>query len=117
MKATLIDRKPVHVAYMRHIGPYGAPISEFWQTVVAPWMGTNRLMGRPRYGISHDDPAIASADRSRYDAGVEVPADFSGAGEYHMTVIPGGRYASTPFKGTTSDIVDAWARLLREWLP
>lgn len=117
MKVTLIDREPVHVAYLRHIGPYGAPISEFWRTVVAPWMQTNGLFGRPRYGISHDDPGIAAPERSRYDACVEVEESFSGTGDYHTTVIPGGKYASTRFSGTTSDIVDTWAKLLREWLP
>jgi len=117
MKVTLMDREPAHVAYLRHIGPYGAPIAEFWRTVVAPWMGTNGLFGRPRYGVSYDDPGIAAPERCRYDACIEVPEAFSGTGDYQITAIPGGRYASTRFSGTTSDIVDAWAKLLRDWLP
>jgi AraC family transcriptional regulator len=31
--------------------------------------------------------------------------------------LPGGRYASTAFKGTVTEIVAAWTRLLRDWLP
>ncbi|MEO7084797.1 MAG: AraC family transcriptional regulator [Gemmatimonadaceae bacterium] len=117
MKVTLIERKPANIAYMRHVGAYGEPISKFWQTVVAPWMGTNNLFGHVRYGISHDDPGIASPERARYDAGVEVDSNFSGTGDYHTTLIPGGRYACAHFSGTTADIVGAWAKLLREWLP
>lgn len=117
MKVTLIDRKPTTVAYLRQIGPYGAPIGAFWQDTVAPWMMTNGLFGRPRYGISHDDPGITAPEKCRYDACVEVDADFSGTGPFHITVIPGGKYASGQFKGRTADFVDAWAALLRDWLP
>lgn len=117
MNVTLIDRQPAHVAYMRHIGPYGKPIGEFWQQVVAPWMLTNNLMGCVRYGVSHDDPSITAAEQLRYDACVEVPEGWRGAGNYHETTIPGGRYATTRFRGTTDQIADAWAALLREWLP
>ena len=117
MKVTLIDREPTPVVYLRHIGPYGAPIGTFWRDVVAPWMQTNGLVGRTRFGISHDDPAITAPEKCRYDACVEAPADFVGTGPYQHTVIPGGKYASARFSGTTSDIAEAWQALLRDWLP
>lgn len=118
MKVTLVSRQPVHVAYMRYVGPYGKPVSDFWQTVVYPWLVANNLLGHDRYGISHDDPGIAASDTCRYDACVEVPRDFAGTGKYQTTEIPGGRYAVTRFTGTAEDgIVKAWASLLRDWLP
>ncbi len=121
MKATLnvklVDRQPVTVAYLRHVGPYGKPISEFWQKTVYPWMLTNNLLGRPRYGISYDDPSITEPGKLRYDACVEVPEGFVGAGPHQMTTIPGGKYAVSPFKGTSEAIGGAWASLLRDWLP
>jgi AraC family transcriptional regulator len=117
MNVKLIDRQPVHVAYLRHVGPYGEPISRFWQDVVYPWMVTNNLVGAPRFGVSHDDPSIAKSEKCRYDACVEVPEGFKGTGTYHETTIPGGRYAVSPFRGTVGEVVDAWAALLREWLP
>jgi len=117
MNVTLVDRQPAHVAYMRYVGPYGPPVSAFWQNVVAPWMMTNNLMHCVRYGVSHDDPSITSSDQLRYDACVEVPADWKGSGNYNETTIPGGRYAVTRFRGSTTQIIDAWAGILREWLP
>jgi AraC family transcriptional regulator len=117
MKVTIVDRQPTTVAYMRHVGPYGKPISDFWITRVAPWMETNGLYGRTRYGISHDDPGITASEKLRYDAAVEVPKDFKGAGEHQITVIPGGKYAVGRFKGDERQVGDAWAWLLREWLP
>jgi len=113
----LVERQPTTIAYFRHVGPYGQPISEFWQKTVYPWMVTNNLLGQPRVGISHDDPQITAPEKCRYDAGVEVPPDFEGSGKHLMTTIPGGKYAVTDYKGTANDIGGAWAALLRDWLP
>jgi AraC family transcriptional regulator len=116
MKVTIVNRQPTSVAYLRHVGPYGKSISNFWIQKVDPWMQMNGLYGRARYGISHDDPGITSPEKLRYDAAVEVPADFAGPGEHQKTVIPGGKYAVAKFKGTDAEVGEAWAWLLRDWL-
>ena len=46
MKVTIVERPPVHVAYLRHTGVYGPAIGKFWMATVAPWMATNNLIGR-----------------------------------------------------------------------
>jgi AraC family transcriptional regulator len=117
MKVSIADRKPIDVAYLRYVGSYGKPLSDFWMTKVAPWMETNGLYGQPRYGISHDDPGITAPEKLRYDAAVEVPEDFVGAGDHQRTVIPGGKYAVGKFKGSDEQVGEAWAWLLRDWLP
>jgi len=117
MNVKLINRQPQTIAYLRHVGPYGEPITRFWQQVFYPWVVTQGLLGVPRYGISHDDPNITAPEQCRYDAGVEVPADFVATGHAFKTTIPGGQYAVYRFKGTTDDIVDAWTAFLRDWLP
>ncbi len=80
-------------------------------------METNGLYGKPRYGISLDDPDITEARKLRYDAAVEVPDDFTGTGDYQKTVLRGGKYAVGKFKGTETAIGEAWSWLLRDWLP
>jgi len=117
MNVKLIDRKPTTVAYLRHVGPYGPELSQFWQDTVYPWMQTNSLVGRPRYGISLDDPGITAPEKCRYDAAVEVEPDFVGAGQHLKTSIPGGKYAAARVTGTAAEIGDAWMTLLRDWLP
>lgn len=117
MKVKVIERQPAKIAYLRYIGRYGQPISEFWIETVSPWMETNNLFGRPRYGISHNDPAITSSEKCRYDAGVEVPSDFVASGPSFVSTIPGGSYAVTRYVGNGHDIGDSWTRLLRDWLP
>lgn len=113
----LIDRPDVTVAYLRHTGPYGDPVSQFWRHHVYPWMVTNGLLEAPRYGISHDDPSITAPERCRYDAGAEVAPDFVASGDSFKTTMPAGRYAMLHFEGTTDEIGAAWRALLGGWLP
>lgn len=117
MNVKLVDRQPTTVAYLRHLGAYGEPISVFWQKTVYPWLVTNDLLEQPRYGISHDDPSITAAEHCRYDAGAEVPPHFVSSGKAFKTTIPGGRYAVLGFKGSLAEVGEAWTRLLRDWLP
>jgi AraC family transcriptional regulator len=117
MNVKLVDRQPTTVAYLRHLGPYGASLSQFWQKTVYPWLVTNGLLGQPRYGISHDDPGITAPAQCRYDACAEVPQQFVPTGGAFKTTIPGGRYAALGFKGTVAEVGDAWTALLRDWLP
>lgn len=117
MNVTLIDRQPVDVAYFRYTGPYGPAVGQFWFEQVAPWMRANDLLGRVRYGLSHDDPGITDAAKCRYDACVELAPGAVVSGQPQRATLPGGRYACTRFEGTVDEINDAWRRLLRGWLP
>jgi AraC family transcriptional regulator len=117
MNVKLVDRQPATIAYLRHVGPYGQELSHFWQDTVYPWMETNHLLGRPRYGISLDDPGITAPEKCRYDAAVEIEPGFVGAGQHLKTTLPGGKYAAASFRGTAAEIGDAWMALLRDWLP
>lgn len=117
MKVRVVDRQPTNVAYMRHIGPYGEELLEFWTKKVAPWMATNDLFGHTRYGIIHDDPTITTSEKLRYDAAIEVPPEYTGAGNYQKSVLRGGRYAVFKFQGTNVEIGEAWTSMLRDWLP
>ena len=117
LKVKLIERQPTTVAYLRHVGPYGETISQFWQTTVYPWMVTNGLLTQPRYGIAHDDPNVTAPEKCRYDAAVEVSPEYVLSGKALKTTIAGGRYASLYFKGTVAEVNDAWMTLFRDWLP
>lgn len=118
IKVTLIDREPATIAYFRHLGPYGEPIAQFWQEVYVPWAVMNKLgPNHARYGISHDDPSITAPEQCRYDACAEVSLDFVTTGGALISTIPGGKYAVLKFRGTVEQVGEAWAALLRDWLP
>jgi AraC family transcriptional regulator len=117
MNVKLIERQSVIIAYLRYLGPYGEPLSRFWQGAYYPWAFANNLLDKPRYGISHDDPSITAAEQCRYDAAVEVTPDFVPNGGAFKTTLPGGRYAVLRFKGTSNKVGESWTALLRDWLP
>ncbi len=117
MKVEIIDRKPATIVCLRRVGPYGEPISAFWQQTVYPWMAVSGLLQQPRYGISHDDPTVVDPAQCRYDAGCEAPASLTALGSAQKTTIPGGKYAAYSFKGTVGQIEEAWTAMLRDWLP
>jgi AraC family transcriptional regulator len=117
MKVKVVEKQPVRVTYLRHVGPYGRPLSEFWQREVYPWMAVNEQLGQPRYGICRDDPRITAASQCRYDAAVVVRGMITLPGESQTTTIPGGRYAVTAFCGTADQIGGVWDAMLRDWLP
>ena len=117
MDVTLTTLPPARIAYLRHIGPYGEGVGQFWRDTVMPWLAAAGLQGRPLYGIGRDDAKITAPGKCRYDAGVEVPDDFVARAPAVIDTLPGGRYAVMPFFGTSADMEAAYARLLREWLP
>jgi AraC family transcriptional regulator len=117
MKVKVVDRNPVNIAYLRHIGPYGKPLAKFWREEVYPWMQANGQVGQPRYGISLDDPTITTPDKCRYDAGVAVRGGITVPGESQTKTIPGGQYALAAFRGTVEQVSAAWEAMLRDWLP
>lgn len=117
MNVRLVERLPVTVACLRRLGPYDGTILRFWQETYYPWAARNDLLAQARYGISHDDPGITAPGQCRYDACAEVPAGFVPPDEGFVTTIPGGTYAVGHFSGTVEAIGEAWASLLRDWLP
>lgn len=117
MKVTIVERPSVHVAYFRHTGAYGPAIGKFWMDKVAPWMATNNLFGRDRFGIGLDDPTVTKPSQCRYDACVSSPEGEVLAGNPNRKLIPGGKYASLAFEGDGAEIGAAWEALLRDWLP
>jgi AraC family transcriptional regulator len=117
MNVKIIERPPVHLAYLRYTGPYGPNIGRFWRDTVAAWIETNNLMGRDRYGISLDDPSVTDPAKCRYDACVESPEGEMLSGNPQRKVLAGGKYAAMAFEGTGAQIAGAWDLLLRDWLP
>lgn len=113
MNLEVIERKPVRVASLRYTGPLGEPLARFWRNTVAPWLADNGLLDCPRYGVTIDDPSCTPPERCRYDACVELPLGLK-VPDVTNTMLPGGLYAVTRFKGTARQIGPAWAEFSAE---
>src|SRR5439155_95468 len=108
-----------YVAYMRHVGPYGAHgIPALWKRL-HEWTRTRGLdtPDSTKLGIGHDDPDVTAVEKCRYDACVVVSPDFAGDKWVNVMDVPGGKVAIRVFTGTAHEIEDAWSALYRTWLP
>jgi AraC family transcriptional regulator len=116
---TIKELPSSRVAYMRHVGPYGADgIPDLWKRLNA-WIARHDLDGPDRVtvGIAYDDPVVTPPARCRYDACVVVPRTFAADRLVNLTDVPGGKYAVSVFTGTPHEIVSAWHAVYRDWLP
>ncbi len=115
MNVKLIDLPAARVAYLRHIGPYGASLGLFWREFHGKRVAHN-LHGN-MFGVGLDDPDITPPEKCRYDACVEVAANAEVKAPFSTTTLPGGRYAALEYKGDSARVGEAWAALLAQWLP
>ena len=106
------DLPAVRLAGLRYKGPFGPAIGEFWREVFTPWQKAYNLVDRPTYGIALDNPETTPPSETRYDAGVEVAADYPIAAPAIEATIPAGRYAVARFHGTAQHIPAAWGELM-----
>ena len=119
MRVVIQDLPACRVAYMRHVGPYGAGgIPALWIRF-KKWMRVRGLVEASslRIGIGHDDAWVTPPEKCRYDACVVLPPDFQGDRLVNVMDLPGGRYAVSKYSGSAHRISQAWDTLYQAWLP
>ena len=112
-KTRLIDIRPTHLAFRRHVGPYeDVPESIFDE--LERWAARRRLSG-PRIwmGIGHDAPIATSPDRLRFDAALVVPGPFDPKGLIGYQLLPGGTHAVTTHAGPYETLGAAYATIFQ----
>ena len=116
------DVPKMHIAYIRHIGPYKGDIELFSGLFnrLCTWAGPRGLLQFPEtkiLTIYHDNPEITDESKLRTDVCITVPEDTKVDGEIGKTIIPAGKYAVAYFEITTDQYQDAWDSLCGGWLP
>lgn len=114
MQYDIQELPAARLAGLRYKGPFGPAIGEFWREVFTPWQKSTNLGGRVTYGIGLNNPETTPPSETRYDACVEVAADYPIASPARESIIPAGRYAVAPFHGTARDIPAAWAAIMHQ---
>jgi AraC family transcriptional regulator len=112
----------IHVAYIRHIGPYKGDQELFGRIFnkLCTWAGPRGLLNFPQtkfLTIYYDDPEITEKSRLRTDVCITVPADAKVDGEIGKATIPAGSYAIAHFEIKPDQFQDAWDTLCGGWLP
>lgn len=106
---------PIHVARIRHVGPY-AEVGPCFDRLFR-WAGSIGVPTGRVLTLSHDDPAKVQPEGLRSDACVELRTEEDPLPGITMGFVGGGRYAVYRLTGPYDGIARAYDRLLEEWLP
>ncbi len=112
----------MHVAYVRHIGPYAGDTALFQSLFgkLMRWAGPRGLMSNPEtkaLTVYHDDPNVTDEDKLRTSACVTIPADMPVDGEIGKMALDPGDYAVGHFEINEDEYTEAWNHLMGGWLP
>lgn len=107
----------MHVAFMRHVGPYDQ-VGKTWEQFMS-WAGRQGLLSpmMKSFALVYDDPEVTPPDKIRYDACLVVRGDLEPQGEIGCQDTTGGDYAVTTHRGSYSELGETYRRLCGEWLP
>jgi len=108
----------LHVAYVRHIGPYNGVGEAFGRLM--RWAGPRGLLRFPEtksLAVYRDSPEVTEADKLRSDACITVPEGTKVDGEVGLMKIPGGKFAVGRFEIAGSEFGEAWNTVMGGWLP
>lgn len=116
------DIPEMHVAYIRHIGPYAGDEQLFGNLFnkLCAWAGPRGLLQFPDtkfITIYHDNPDITDEKRLRTDVCITVPPETKVDGEIGKAIIPAGKNAIAHFEIKPDQYGDAWNAVYGGWLP
>ncbi|MGC9529912.1 MAG: AraC family transcriptional regulator [Candidatus Bipolaricaulaceae bacterium] len=109
------DLPELHVAYVRHVGPYNG-IGEAFEKLFA-WAGP-RGLARPEaktLAVYHDDPQDTDPAKLRSSACLTVPQGTEIGGQVGTMTIPGGTFAVARAELAPDQLGEAWAKLM-QWI-
>lgn len=113
----------MHVAYIRHIGPYkgDSKLFEGLFQKLFTWAGPRGLLSGPNFkamALYHDDPEITDEEKLRTSVCISVPENTEVGGEIGKMTIPKGKYAKGRFEvGTVDEFQAAWDTMCGGWFP
>jgi AraC family transcriptional regulator len=112
------DLPGLHVAYVRHIGPYNRIGEAFGKLM--KWAGPRGLLRFPEtksLAVYRDSPETTEEKKLRSDACITVPDGTKVDGEVGLMNIPGGWFVVGRFEISGDQFGAAWTALLGGWLP
>jgi len=121
LKVEVKQLAPMHVAYIRHVGPYqqNAVLFERLLGRIRGWARARGLLlpEASLLSIAHDAPEITAAERLRLDAAIPVPEGTPTGGEISTRRLEGGAYAVSRVRIRADQFMEAWDTLMGGWLP
>ncbi|HEY3762314.1 MAG TPA: GyrI-like domain-containing protein [Verrucomicrobiae bacterium] len=115
MKVITKKIKPMHVAYLRHVGPY-EETRQTWMYLIACVSTARQIRKRSVFiGMGHDNPAVTPAAELRYDACITVDKSYKPRKPIELKTIAGGDHAVIK-NCPAAKIKNAFGHLYGRWL-
>ncbi|MBL8348231.1 MAG: AraC family transcriptional regulator [Rubrivivax sp.] len=112
----LVSLKAMHLACVRHVGPYEAVPQAIFDELEA-WANARRQPGPFIWmGIGHDAPGAVPHEQLRFDAAIVVPGPFQAQGRVQHRFLPGGDVSLTTHAGSFDTLPQAYEALLPQVL-
>ena len=116
------DLPALHVAYVRHTGPYQGSPEVFGQLFekLCKWAGARGLLGRQGtslLAVYHDDPDVTEASKLRVSVCLPVAEDTPVDGDVGKMTVAGGKFAVGRFELGPGEYQQAWNLVYGTWLP
>ena len=103
-KVKVETRKPIRMAYIEHVGDYGAiPFAQYIERLYG-WAKEHKV--RPGFnplGIYYDPPRTTTPEKCRSEIGIPIYGNARGSGGIKTKDLPEMKVAATSFKGTSSE--------------
>jgi AraC family transcriptional regulator len=118
--SVLLYLRPARLVYVRETGPYERTIPRAWYRL-SNWLddrGLYKMLGRG-YGLARDNPADVGATNCRYDACIEVSAEFEDRAirDLGLATLPGGAYACRRLTGDYDRIRSVVSKVYSDFQP
>jgi len=98
----------IHVAFVRHIGPYES-VPEAIFDELEQWARGHNMASPPAWtGIRHDSPIATPPEQLRFDAVLVVPGPFAPEGRIGHQLLEGGEFALTTHAGPYETLPQAY---------
>jgi len=114
----IVDCPPLHVAYVRSIGPYK-------EQAIRPAFNKLRQWATPRgfvnenlivLGVFWSNPDITPEDKMIHDACITVPESAKADRWINTQILPGGKFAVHHCEVEPNGNDEAWMNLIMNWL-
>ena len=107
----LVTVKPMHLAFIRHTGPYEEVPESIWRRLQS-WAAGTRIPGpRVLVGLGLDAPGVTPPEKLRYDAAIHLPERIETTGSIGYQLFPGGRFLVSTHVGHYSTVTAAYLRI------
>lgn len=106
----------MHVAFIRHVGPYLECGAKFGQLM--GWAGPKGLLGPSTriLGVYHDDPDVTPPEKLRADCCMTVATEVSVEGDVQLQMLTPGECAVLTHRGPYTDLANSYKWLFGDWL-